>query len=85
VVPQKAAERPQRLAAPGYDDALLTRANDSEPDVPEDDLAQMRAVVPRRDDPEALCGGRQTQLAWREPQALAELVGQTAPNQPCHV
>jgi alkanesulfonate monooxygenase SsuD/methylene tetrahydromethanopterin reductase-like flavin-dependent oxidoreductase (luciferase family) len=47
--PAEAAERLQRLAELGYDDALLTRANHSQPDVSEDDLAQMRALLPGRD------------------------------------
>ena len=45
--PEEAAARLRRLADLGYDDALLARANYSETDLPEDDLAQIRALVPR--------------------------------------
>jgi hypothetical protein len=44
---QEAAERLQRLAELGYDDALLARANHSEADLPEDDLIRIRALLPR--------------------------------------
>jgi alkanesulfonate monooxygenase SsuD/methylene tetrahydromethanopterin reductase-like flavin-dependent oxidoreductase (luciferase family) len=44
--PQEAAERLQRLADIGYDDALLTRANYSDADLPEADLQQIRALLP---------------------------------------
>jgi alkanesulfonate monooxygenase SsuD/methylene tetrahydromethanopterin reductase-like flavin-dependent oxidoreductase (luciferase family) len=44
--PAEAAERLQRLAELGYDDALLARANYSEADLPEDDLRHIRALVP---------------------------------------
>jgi len=44
--PDEAAERLQRLAELGYDDALLTRANHSDADLPEADLIQIRALVP---------------------------------------
>jgi alkanesulfonate monooxygenase SsuD/methylene tetrahydromethanopterin reductase-like flavin-dependent oxidoreductase (luciferase family) len=44
---QEAAERLQRLAELGYDDALLARANHSDADLPEDDLRAIRALVPR--------------------------------------
>lgn len=43
--PQEAAERLQRLADIGYDDALLTRANHSDADLPEADLIQIRALL----------------------------------------
>ena len=43
----EAAERLGRLAELGYDDALLTRANHSEADLPEQDLRQVRALLPR--------------------------------------
>jgi alkanesulfonate monooxygenase SsuD/methylene tetrahydromethanopterin reductase-like flavin-dependent oxidoreductase (luciferase family) len=46
--PEEAAERLQRLAEIGYDDALLTRANYSEADMPEADLVQIRALLPGR-------------------------------------
>jgi alkanesulfonate monooxygenase SsuD/methylene tetrahydromethanopterin reductase-like flavin-dependent oxidoreductase (luciferase family) len=42
---QEAAERLQRLAELGYDDALLARANHSEADLPEEDLVRIRALV----------------------------------------
>jgi hypothetical protein len=45
--PAEAAERLQRLADIGYDDALLTRANYSDADLPEADLVQIRALVAR--------------------------------------
>jgi alkanesulfonate monooxygenase SsuD/methylene tetrahydromethanopterin reductase-like flavin-dependent oxidoreductase (luciferase family) len=45
--PEEAAERLQRLAEIGFDDALLTRANYSEADLPELDLVQIRALLPR--------------------------------------
>jgi len=45
--PAEAAERLQRLADIGYDDALLTRANHTVADLPEEDLAQIRALVHR--------------------------------------
>jgi alkanesulfonate monooxygenase SsuD/methylene tetrahydromethanopterin reductase-like flavin-dependent oxidoreductase (luciferase family) len=44
--PDEAAERLARLAELGYDDALLSRANSSPDDLPEADLAQIRALVP---------------------------------------
>lgn len=44
--PSEAADRLQRLADIGYDDALLTRANHSAADLTEDDLRQIRALVP---------------------------------------
>jgi alkanesulfonate monooxygenase SsuD/methylene tetrahydromethanopterin reductase-like flavin-dependent oxidoreductase (luciferase family) len=44
---QEAAERLARLAELGYDDALLARANHSDADLPEDDLKQIRALLPR--------------------------------------
>src|SRR5438477_8646922 len=44
--PAEAAERLQRLAELGYDDALLARANSSPADLPADDLAQIRSLVP---------------------------------------
>jgi alkanesulfonate monooxygenase SsuD/methylene tetrahydromethanopterin reductase-like flavin-dependent oxidoreductase (luciferase family) len=44
--PEEAAERLQRLAELGYDDALLTRANYSDADLPEADLVQIRALLP---------------------------------------
>lgn len=43
----EAAERLHRLAELGYDDALLTRANHSEADLPEEDLVRIRALLPR--------------------------------------
>ena len=43
--PEEAAERLQRLAEIGFDDALLTRANYSEADLPEADLVQIRALL----------------------------------------
>jgi alkanesulfonate monooxygenase SsuD/methylene tetrahydromethanopterin reductase-like flavin-dependent oxidoreductase (luciferase family) len=45
--PAEAAERLQRLADIGYDDALLTRGDHSDADLPEETLAQIRAMVPR--------------------------------------
>ena len=48
--PVEAAERLQRLAEIGYDDALLTRANYSEADLPEADLVEIRALLPRARD-----------------------------------
>lgn len=45
--PAEAAERLQRLAELGYDDALLTRANHADVDLPADDLEQLRALVAR--------------------------------------
>ena len=45
--PEEAAERLQRLADIGYDDALLTKANHTEADLPESELAAIRALVPR--------------------------------------
>jgi alkanesulfonate monooxygenase SsuD/methylene tetrahydromethanopterin reductase-like flavin-dependent oxidoreductase (luciferase family) len=45
--PAEATERLQRLAELGYDDALLARANYSDADLPEDDLRQIRALVPK--------------------------------------
>ena len=42
----EAAERLQRLAEIGYDDALLTRANYTDADLPEADLIQIRASLP---------------------------------------
>jgi alkanesulfonate monooxygenase SsuD/methylene tetrahydromethanopterin reductase-like flavin-dependent oxidoreductase (luciferase family) len=44
---QEARYRLQRLAELGYDDALLTRANHTEADITEDDLIQIRTLVPR--------------------------------------
>jgi alkanesulfonate monooxygenase SsuD/methylene tetrahydromethanopterin reductase-like flavin-dependent oxidoreductase (luciferase family) len=44
----EARERLARLAELGYDDALLTRANHSEADITEEDLIQIRGLVPRR-------------------------------------
>jgi alkanesulfonate monooxygenase SsuD/methylene tetrahydromethanopterin reductase-like flavin-dependent oxidoreductase (luciferase family) len=43
----EARYRLQRLAELGYDDALLTRANHTEADITEEDLIQIRTVVPR--------------------------------------
>lgn len=43
----EAAERLGRLAELGYDDALLVRPNYSAEDFPEDELAEIRALVPR--------------------------------------
>lgn len=43
--PEEAAERLQRLAELGYDDALLTRANHTEADLPVDVLRQIRALI----------------------------------------
>jgi alkanesulfonate monooxygenase SsuD/methylene tetrahydromethanopterin reductase-like flavin-dependent oxidoreductase (luciferase family) len=45
--PEEAAERLQRLAELGYDDALLARGNAALTDQTEDDLTQIRALVPR--------------------------------------
>jgi alkanesulfonate monooxygenase SsuD/methylene tetrahydromethanopterin reductase-like flavin-dependent oxidoreductase (luciferase family) len=45
--PEEAAERLQRLAELGYDDALLTRANHADVDLLKEDLSQLRALVPR--------------------------------------
>ena len=45
--PAEAADRLQRLADIGYDDALLTRANHSADDLTDDDLEEIRALVPR--------------------------------------
>jgi len=44
---QEAAERLLRLAELGYNDVLLARANHSETDLPEEDLRQIRALLPR--------------------------------------
>jgi alkanesulfonate monooxygenase SsuD/methylene tetrahydromethanopterin reductase-like flavin-dependent oxidoreductase (luciferase family) len=43
----EAAERLARLADLGYDDALLTRANHSEADITDEDLEEIRALLPR--------------------------------------
>jgi alkanesulfonate monooxygenase SsuD/methylene tetrahydromethanopterin reductase-like flavin-dependent oxidoreductase (luciferase family) len=43
---EEAAERLQRLADLGYDDALLARGNYSEVDMAEEDLTQIRALLP---------------------------------------
>jgi alkanesulfonate monooxygenase SsuD/methylene tetrahydromethanopterin reductase-like flavin-dependent oxidoreductase (luciferase family) len=43
--PSEAADRLARLAELGYDDALLTRANHTEADLTDDDLAQIRALI----------------------------------------
>jgi alkanesulfonate monooxygenase SsuD/methylene tetrahydromethanopterin reductase-like flavin-dependent oxidoreductase (luciferase family) len=45
--PTEAAERLQRLAELGYDDAMLTRPNHRLPDLPEEELVRVRALVPR--------------------------------------
>jgi alkanesulfonate monooxygenase SsuD/methylene tetrahydromethanopterin reductase-like flavin-dependent oxidoreductase (luciferase family) len=45
--PEEAAERLARLAELGYDDALLARANHSVEDITDEDLTQIRALVPR--------------------------------------
>jgi alkanesulfonate monooxygenase SsuD/methylene tetrahydromethanopterin reductase-like flavin-dependent oxidoreductase (luciferase family) len=45
--PAEATARLQRLAEIGYDDALLTKANHTEADLPEAELAAIRALVPR--------------------------------------
>ena len=45
--PQEATERLQRLAELGFDDALLMRPNYSDADLPEADLTQIRALLPR--------------------------------------
>jgi alkanesulfonate monooxygenase SsuD/methylene tetrahydromethanopterin reductase-like flavin-dependent oxidoreductase (luciferase family) len=45
--PDEAAERLQRLADLGYDDALLTRMNHSAADLPEEELLKIRALLPR--------------------------------------
>jgi alkanesulfonate monooxygenase SsuD/methylene tetrahydromethanopterin reductase-like flavin-dependent oxidoreductase (luciferase family) len=43
--PEEAADRLRRLADLGYDDALLTRANHTEADLPVDVLRQIRALI----------------------------------------
>ena len=43
----EARERLERLAELGYDDALLTRANHSEADLPEEELVRIRGLLPR--------------------------------------
>ena len=43
----EARERLERLAELGYDDALLTRANHTEADITEEDLIQIRGLLPR--------------------------------------
>ena len=45
--PAEARERLQRLADLGYDDALLSRANHSEADITEEDLMEIRGLLPR--------------------------------------
>jgi alkanesulfonate monooxygenase SsuD/methylene tetrahydromethanopterin reductase-like flavin-dependent oxidoreductase (luciferase family) len=45
--PEEAAERLHRLADLGYDDALLTRMNHSDADLPVEELAKIRALLPR--------------------------------------
>jgi alkanesulfonate monooxygenase SsuD/methylene tetrahydromethanopterin reductase-like flavin-dependent oxidoreductase (luciferase family) len=45
--PAEAAARLQRLADIGYDDALLTRTGHSVADLPDEDMVQIRALVPR--------------------------------------
>ncbi|MBV9132289.1 MAG: LLM class flavin-dependent oxidoreductase [Chloroflexi bacterium] len=45
--PSEAADRLARLAELGYDDALLTRANHTEEDITEEDLHQIRELLPR--------------------------------------
>jgi alkanesulfonate monooxygenase SsuD/methylene tetrahydromethanopterin reductase-like flavin-dependent oxidoreductase (luciferase family) len=45
--PAEAAARLQRLADIGYDDALLTRSGHSVADLRDEDLVQIRALVPR--------------------------------------
>jgi alkanesulfonate monooxygenase SsuD/methylene tetrahydromethanopterin reductase-like flavin-dependent oxidoreductase (luciferase family) len=45
--PAEAADRLQRLADIGYDDALLTRAGHTVMDLPEEGLVQIRGLVPR--------------------------------------
>jgi alkanesulfonate monooxygenase SsuD/methylene tetrahydromethanopterin reductase-like flavin-dependent oxidoreductase (luciferase family) len=45
--PSEARDRLARLADLGYDDALLTRANHTEADITEEDLEEIRALVPR--------------------------------------
>ena len=45
--PSEAKDRLSRLADLGYDDALLSRANHSEADITEEDLEQIRALLPR--------------------------------------
>jgi len=45
--PEEAAERLQRLVDLGYDDALLTRMNYSDADLPEEELVKIRALLPR--------------------------------------
>lgn len=48
--PTEAAERLARLAELGYDDALLVRPNYSPEDLPGEDLAAIRALLPRSGD-----------------------------------
>lgn len=43
----EARDRLARLADLGYDDALLTRANHTEADITEEDLEQIRGLMPR--------------------------------------
>jgi alkanesulfonate monooxygenase SsuD/methylene tetrahydromethanopterin reductase-like flavin-dependent oxidoreductase (luciferase family) len=43
--PEEAAERLQRLAELGYDDALLTRRNYSDADLPDEELRRIRALI----------------------------------------
>ena len=43
----EASARLERIAALGYDDALLTALNHTEADITEDDLVALRGLVPR--------------------------------------
>ena len=45
--PQEAAERLARVAEMGFDDVLCSRLNYSEDDWPEEDLRELRDLVPR--------------------------------------
>jgi len=46
--PEEARYRLSRLAELGYDDALLTRANHTPEDITEEDLIEIRALLPRQ-------------------------------------
>lgn len=50
--PESAAERLQMLADLGYDDVLLVRMDHTEADIGEEQLLQIRSLVPRQDNGE---------------------------------
>ncbi|MGH2469920.1 MAG: hypothetical protein ACRDGF_07590, partial [Chloroflexota bacterium] len=45
--PEEAAERLQRVAGLGFDDVLISRLNYSAEDWPEEQLTQLRSLLPR--------------------------------------